>query len=62
MLFSHAVDNDPDAISNLISEIEALEARSPRSPVDMLDGAASLAHMPPISPHLTRNNLLIFYT
>ena len=42
VLFSHAVDNDPAAIGSLIGEIEALDAHSSRTAVDMLGGAASL--------------------
>jgi transposase len=42
VLFSHAVDNDPAAIGALIAEIEALEAPTARTAVDMLGGAASL--------------------
>ncbi len=42
VLFSHAVDNDPTAIGALIGEIEGLEARSTRTAVDMLGGAANL--------------------
>lgn len=42
VLFSHAVDNDRAAIGALIAEIEGLEARSTRTAVDMLGGAASL--------------------
>jgi transposase len=37
-----AVDNDPAAIGSLIGEMEALEARSSRTAVDMLGGAVSL--------------------
>jgi transposase len=42
VLFSHAVDNDPSAIGDLITEIEGLDARTTRTAVDMLGGAASL--------------------
>jgi transposase len=42
VLFSHAVDNDPAAIGALMDEIEGLGARSTRTAVDMLGGAANL--------------------
>jgi transposase len=42
VLFSQAVDNDPGAIGALIDRIEGLEARSTRTAVDMLGGAANL--------------------
>jgi transposase len=42
VLFSHAVDNDPASVGDLIVEIEALGAGATRTAVDMLGGAASL--------------------
>jgi transposase len=42
VLFSHALANDPPALGDLIAEIEGLDARTTRTAVDMLGGAASL--------------------
>jgi transposase len=42
VLFSQAVDNEPAAIGALIDRIEGLEARSTKTAIDMLGGAANL--------------------